>query len=202
MQFQISTLFEGMNDKLNQQELEQWATVSWAIWNARNKFCFEKTQRHPEQILREATGFLAEYQRLNAAQVQKDGLFSVVGALSSTFSVAQLGYWFLVSIMWPWPDLVQGNNLVFFFTDVFMFYLALLLCPGGKWPNFCNTLALFTSINFYQLSQKKYIYIVDILCENCVNCEVVYMYERETIIYLTAYSLRNFSMYALYHLNS
>ena len=155
MQFQISTLFEWMNDKLNQPELEQWATVSWAIWNARNKFCFEKTQRHPEQILREATGFLAEYQRLNAAQVQKDGLFSVVGARSSTFSVAQSGYWFLVSIMWPWPDLVQGNNLVFFFTDVFMFYLALLLCLGGKWPNFCNTLALLTSINFYQLSQKK-----------------------------------------------
>ena len=38
------TLFKWMNDKLNQQELEQWATVSWATWNARNKFCFEKTQ--------------------------------------------------------------------------------------------------------------------------------------------------------------
>ena len=38
------SLFKWMNDKLNQQELEQWATVSWAIWNARNKFCFEKTQ--------------------------------------------------------------------------------------------------------------------------------------------------------------
>ena len=63
------SLFKWMNDKLNRQELEQWAKVSWAIWNARNKFCFEKTQLHPEQILREATGFLAEYRRLNAAQV-------------------------------------------------------------------------------------------------------------------------------------
>ena len=41
---------------------------AWAIWNARNKICFEKFQRHLENILREATGFLQEYQRLNAAR--------------------------------------------------------------------------------------------------------------------------------------
>ena len=36
------SLFRLLIDKLTPQELEQWATVSWAIWNARNKFCFEK----------------------------------------------------------------------------------------------------------------------------------------------------------------
>ena len=55
--------------KLTQQELEHQATVAWAIWNARNKFCFEKVKWHPEYILREATGFLQEYQCLNATQV-------------------------------------------------------------------------------------------------------------------------------------
>ena len=48
----------------------------WAIWNARNKFCFEKIQPHPEYILREATGFPQEYQRLNATQVPGGWSFS------------------------------------------------------------------------------------------------------------------------------
>ena len=52
------SLFKQMVVRLTQQELEHWATVAWAIWNASNKFCFEKIQPHPEYILREATGFL------------------------------------------------------------------------------------------------------------------------------------------------
>ena len=35
-----------------------------------------------------------------------------------------------------------------------------------------------------------------------MNSEVVYMYECETIIFHTAYSLGIFAIYALYHLNS
>ena len=80
------SLFKQMVDKLTQQELEYWATVSRAIWNARKKFCFEKIQRHLENILREATGFLQEYQRLNAAQVPGDEVFKKgvrVGVLTS-----------------------------------------------------------------------------------------------------------------------
>ena len=44
-------------------------TVSWAIWNASNKFYLEKIQWHLKNIFKEATGFLVEYQRLNVAQV-------------------------------------------------------------------------------------------------------------------------------------
>ena len=42
--------------------------VSWAIWNARNKFYFERIQQHPKIILDVAIGFLEEYQRLCALQ--------------------------------------------------------------------------------------------------------------------------------------
>ena len=47
-----------MVDKLECDELEKWATVSWAIWTARNRFYFEKTQWHPKRILGEALGYL------------------------------------------------------------------------------------------------------------------------------------------------
>ena len=63
-------LFRMMVDRLTQAELEQWATVSWAIWNARNKFYFENIQRHPKDIFKEATCLLGEYHRPNATQVQ------------------------------------------------------------------------------------------------------------------------------------
>ncbi|KAK9988994.1 hypothetical protein SO802_029233 [Lithocarpus litseifolius] len=45
-----------------------WAIVSWAIWNARNKYCFEDTQAHPESSLRSALSLLHEYQSLMANQ--------------------------------------------------------------------------------------------------------------------------------------
>ena len=37
-------LFQTLKDKLTTKELEQWATTSWVIWNARNKYYFEKVQ--------------------------------------------------------------------------------------------------------------------------------------------------------------
>ena len=42
-------LFQTMITRLNQQELESWAVIVWAVWNARNKFYFEKTQLQPRQ---------------------------------------------------------------------------------------------------------------------------------------------------------
>ena len=57
---------------LTRTELEQWAIVSWAIWNARNKYCYVDTQAHPESILRSALSLLHEYQSLMANQT--DGL--------------------------------------------------------------------------------------------------------------------------------
>ena len=54
-------------DRLPEMELDRWVTISWALWNARNKYYFEHVQQHPKVILEGALGFLAEYQRLLAA---------------------------------------------------------------------------------------------------------------------------------------
>lgn len=61
-------LFHWLIDRLPQQELEQWAVTTWAIWNARNKYYFEHIQIHPKSIPDGAISFLQEYQRLVAAQ--------------------------------------------------------------------------------------------------------------------------------------
>ena len=55
-------LFRLIVDRLPQFDVECWAVMSWAIWNARNKFYFEKFQAHPRSILNGALGFLDEYQ--------------------------------------------------------------------------------------------------------------------------------------------
>ena len=60
-------LFRMMANRFTQMELERWAMISWALWNARNKFYFKKVQQHPKSILEEAIGCLEEYQRLCAA---------------------------------------------------------------------------------------------------------------------------------------
>ena len=61
-------LFGMMVRRLSQVELERWATVSWVLWNARNKFYFEQVQLHPRKILDGALGFLVEYQHFVTAQ--------------------------------------------------------------------------------------------------------------------------------------
>ena len=60
-------LFQMQADRLTKMELDRWATISWAIWNARNKFYFEKIQQHPKAIMEGAIGYLDEYQKLAAA---------------------------------------------------------------------------------------------------------------------------------------
>ena len=62
-------LFEQMRRKLDQLELERWATTAWAIWNARNRFYFEHVQVHPQIIFDGAIAFLNEYQRLMSANI-------------------------------------------------------------------------------------------------------------------------------------
>ena len=62
------SLFRLLVDRLECDELEKWATVSWALWTARNRFYFEKTQCHPKRILGEALGYLKEYHRLCNSQ--------------------------------------------------------------------------------------------------------------------------------------
>lgn len=61
-------LFRKMVTRLNQQDLETWAVIVWALWNARNKFYFERTQLQPRHIYDAATWLLTEYQHHMAAQ--------------------------------------------------------------------------------------------------------------------------------------
>ena len=61
-------LFRMLEEKLPQLELERWATISWATWNARNKFYFDKVQQHSKMVFEAANWFLSEYQRLCVTQ--------------------------------------------------------------------------------------------------------------------------------------
>lgn len=60
-------LFRMLVDQLPRLELDRWATISWALWNARSKHYFEQVQQHPKVILEGALSFLAENQRVLAA---------------------------------------------------------------------------------------------------------------------------------------
>ena len=61
-------LFQHLVAKLDLKDIERWVVISWAIWNARNKFYFERTQTQPKMILDGVVSFLDEYQKLMAAQ--------------------------------------------------------------------------------------------------------------------------------------
>ena len=50
------------------KELEQWATTTWAIWNARNRAHFEKLQTQPQTILDDFIDLQTSYQTLTATQ--------------------------------------------------------------------------------------------------------------------------------------
>ena len=58
------SLARQMEDKLTGKEMEVWAMVAWSIWNARNRFCFEKKRSQPCDILHSAMSPLQDYQRL------------------------------------------------------------------------------------------------------------------------------------------
>ena len=57
-------LVRGLMAVLSTKEMEVWATVSWSIWNARNRCLFDKKQTQPCDILRGAMTLLQDYQRL------------------------------------------------------------------------------------------------------------------------------------------
>ena len=59
------SLARQMKGKLTVKELEVWAMVSWSIWNARNRFYFERKQSQPADILHGAMTLLQDYQRLS-----------------------------------------------------------------------------------------------------------------------------------------
>ena len=64
-------LFNQMQQKLSKLDLEKWATMAWAIWNARNRFYFEHVQVHPKVIFENAMCCLEEYQSLMESQLQR-----------------------------------------------------------------------------------------------------------------------------------
>ena len=66
----IFMLVRGLFGRLEKKDLEVWASVSWAIWNARNKFYVDKVQTPPRTIMENAVGLLDEYQRLMTARRQ------------------------------------------------------------------------------------------------------------------------------------
>ena len=49
---------------LSTKELEVWAMVSQSVWNARNRWLFDRKQTQPCDILRGAMNLLQDYQRL------------------------------------------------------------------------------------------------------------------------------------------
>ena len=57
-----------LQDKLKQRHLEIWAVTAWALWNACNKFYFDKIQLQPRAIADGALAFLTEYRWLMKAQ--------------------------------------------------------------------------------------------------------------------------------------
>ena len=74
----IFLIFRMLMSKLEIEELEVWATLSWAIWNARNKFYFKRVQLQPKFILDNALNLLIEYRCLTEAQRQGWLLFSPI----------------------------------------------------------------------------------------------------------------------------
>ena len=46
------SLVRELTPVLTKNEMEVWAIVSWAIWNAQNRYIFDRKQTHPNDILR------------------------------------------------------------------------------------------------------------------------------------------------------
>lgn len=61
-------LFWMLGRKLSKEEMEIWETLSWAIWNARNKAYFEKTHTHSKVIMDGPLATLETYQKMAATQ--------------------------------------------------------------------------------------------------------------------------------------
>lgn len=68
-------LFWMLTDWLSLLELDRWATISWVLLIARNKFYFEKIQQHPKANLDGAISVLLENQRLVAAMMNSQFCF-------------------------------------------------------------------------------------------------------------------------------
>ena len=59
----FSILLRMLHERLDHRDIEVWAIMAWALWNARNKFYFENVQLQPKFIADGALALLTEYQR-------------------------------------------------------------------------------------------------------------------------------------------
>ena len=59
--FDFFVLLRMLQDRLDHSDMEVWAIMAWALWNARNKLYFEKVQLHPKSIADGALALLTEY---------------------------------------------------------------------------------------------------------------------------------------------
>ena len=47
---------------LKEEELEEWVTTAWSLWNAKIRFLYEGFQAHPECIVEKGATLLCDYQ--------------------------------------------------------------------------------------------------------------------------------------------
>ena len=143
--------------KLSKKELELWATMTWAIWNARNKVYFEKVQTQPKVILDVALALLVTYQMLSATQanmimVQK-GLCCFVG--------------------------LEGSLVCFFFIICMANELAWAMCPGLYLCTWFFTTAKKVILSGILKKKKKKCYKTNWLkFINHLNCYNRYMVDN------------------------
>ena len=127
-------------DRLSVLDSDRWAVTSWAIWNVRNKYYFERIQTHPKSILNGALRFLQEYQNFMATQRHTwDTVFFLVHKWYRDFNVA-------VSL--------QYNMIIFRLVLVVFFFFPCFHCA---WIGFILTCTLvhINNISIFYLKKKK-----------------------------------------------
>ena len=70
-EFQMIT--KSLVEFLSKEELEEWAILSWSIWNARNSALFEGVKISPVTIFEKGMGLLQEFQRMQVTAVLTPG---------------------------------------------------------------------------------------------------------------------------------
>ena len=96
------------------KKLERWVVIVWAIWNARNRFCFENVRVHSKKILNGAIVLLEDYHK----QITMQRCLCVFGLIL---------FWLLyVSIsMFLVHSFLDGHGLLVQAIDVYEFFLLL-----------------------------------------------------------------------------
>lgn len=97
----FSSFFRQMMDKLSTLELEQWAVTVWAIWNARNKFYFEKVQSQHRTICKELLVF---WRNISRSQLHSVAIENILLA----FWKVLLVFWGSIKVLWQHREAFNG----------------------------------------------------------------------------------------------